>query len=69
MSGVLLSKKWDSCGEDFQLHHYPGERTLRLSRSGTNRFSLIEKDPDGDEPSIYALDGIEIEETRDRTDR
>lgn len=35
---------------------------------GFERYTLAENHPDGDDPSIYAIDGIDVDATRLNTD-
>ena len=59
--------KWSSCDEHFEVNEYAGGRALRLSQKEEKRYALVEKYPDGDDPSIYALDGIDVDANRANT--
>jgi hypothetical protein len=61
--------KWHSCDGDFAVNEYAGGRTLRILWTAGERYTLAEACPDGDEPSIYALDGIDVAAKRVNIDR
>ena len=60
--------KWRACGGHFEVNEYASGRKLRISRNAEKRYRLSENYPDGDDPSIYALDGIDVDATRLDTD-
>ncbi len=56
--------KWSSQNEHFDVVEYASGRTLRISPNERGGYTLTEQYPDGDDPSIYALDEIDVDAKR-----
>lgn len=56
--------KWHSYDHQFEVDEYACGRTLHILPGTENRYTLAENYPKGDEPSIYALDGIDVHARR-----
>lgn len=59
--------KWETSEDHFDVKDYSGGRMLRIARIAGPRYTLREHCPDGDQPSRYSINGIDVDATLIRT--